>query len=434
MTAETTRIFTEQIREKILDESASLQAIHQKLGISGLVKAVDKRVRATKPNIYVIADPSGTPLAGNLHAFDTSVLLKTGWVDPPFKYFLAGEPDRKQAQFENLALGYVQVLPNKMRVLVGHDMGEPARLNRLIAGSLTAVLATMCLGVLLIWFSVGRQALKRVDGVTNASKQIMTGDLTQRLPVTGSGDEFDRLAQNLNQMLARIAELNDAMRQISDNIAHDLKTPLTRLRNSAEEALSTKHSAAAYRAVIEDMIRQADQIIRTFSALLMISRLDAGYSSEKMEALDLRAIARDVAELYEPVAEELGVTLEFVGPASVKVRGNRALLSQTLSNVVDNAIKYARKQKGTPKVSVYAAASNGIPSVQVSDNGPGIKPEDFDRVTQRFVRLEKSRSEPGSGLGLSLAKAVMKMHGGEFILSENKPGLRVTLQFAKVQK
>jgi signal transduction histidine kinase len=258
----------------------------------------------------------------------------------------------------------------------------------------------------------------------------MGGDLSGRLPVTGAGDEFDRLSQNLNTMLARIATLNEGLKQVSDNIAHDLKTPLTRLRNRAEATLAGKHKITDYREALEATISESDQLIKTFNAILMISRLEAGYSSENLAKVDLSAAIRDVVELYEPVAEEGGVTLEAAPMESIEIDGNRELIGQALSNIVDNAIKYSTDASEKPAVLVKLERADGQIRLVVTDNGQGIpNEEDRARATERFVRLEKSRSQPGSGLGLSLAKAIMKFHRGRLDLLPANPGLSVVMSF-----
>jgi signal transduction histidine kinase len=256
----------------------------------------------------------------------------------------------------------------------------------------------------------------------------MAGDLSRRLPVTGGGDEFDRLSTNLNEMLARIAVLNEGLKQVSDNIAHDLKTPLTRLRNRAEAALA-KNSHDQHREALEATIAESDQLIRTFNAILMISRLEAGYSAENTQPIDLAAIVGDVVELYEPAAEEVGVTLSADAPGELTISGNRELVGQALSNIVDNAIKYSAGCGEAPTVKVVAAREGSAIAIRVTDTGPGIPKEDRARATERFVRLEQSRTQPGSGLGLSLAKAVMTFHGGRLELSGQEPGLCVSMIF-----
>jgi signal transduction histidine kinase len=316
-----------------------------------------------------------------------------------------------------------------MILLVGRDLGEPEQLRGIVNHALLLAFGMMGIGALLIWLFVGRHALKRIDAISEAGRRIMGGDLTGRLPVSGSGDEFDRLSENLNVMLARIARLNDGLKQVSDNIAHDLKTPLTRLRNRAEAALAGKPSPAEYRAALEAAIAESDQLIRTFNAILMISRLEAGYSAEQAGPVDLAATVADVVDLYEPLAEEVGVGLAVGEVATATVAGNRELVGQALSNVVDNAIKYSAGSEDTPSVLVSLTRRGGDLVLEVADNGPGIPPEDMERVTERFVRLEQSRSRPGSGLGLSLARAVMEFHGGRLELSAKNPGLSVRMIF-----
>jgi signal transduction histidine kinase len=259
----------------------------------------------------------------------------------------------------------------------------------------------------------------------------MAGDLSGRLPVAGTGDELDRLADNVNAMLDRIEALMRGLKEVSDNIAHDLKTPLTRLRNRCEQALRSATGEASYRAALESTIAESDDLIRTFDALLMIARAESGQARENMTEFDASEIARDVGELYEPVADEKGIALKIDAPAAAPVRGNRELVSQALANLIDNAIKYAGtngKVNGVPAEIVVKAGNDGERiTLSVADRGPGIPDADRGRVVERFVRLEQSRSEPGSGLGLSLASAVARLHGGELKLEDNHPGLRTTI-------
>ncbi|AGB47244.1 signal transduction histidine kinase [Mesorhizobium australicum WSM2073] len=451
MTSLSARMLTGQTQETINDEVLGLARAYQRGGLPVLVRVVEARSRQPGANLYLIADANGQILTGNVQSLEPGVLENEGWTTSPFSYqrFGEGELDRlrnlptekgtaqpdqsdTQAQGEkgHNAIALVLRLPNQMIMLVGRDLGEPERFRAVIRRSLMLALGMMALGGILIWFFVGRAALKRIDGVSEASRRIMGGDLSGRLPVTGAGDEFDRLSENLNAMLARIATLNEGLKQVSDNIAHDLKTPLTRLRNRAEATLSGKQKTSDYRQALEGTIAESDQLIKTFNAILMISRLEAGYSSEHTSRVDLAVAVRDVVELYEPVAEEAGVSLDAEVNGAFVVDGNRELIGQALSNIVDNAIKYSTDSTSKPAVRVKLERTHGEIRLSVTDNGQGI-PDDADRAraTERFVRLEKSRSQPGSGLGLSLAKAVMTFHYGRLDLLPGNPGLSVVMSF-----
>jgi signal transduction histidine kinase len=271
--------------------------------------------------------------------------------------------------------------------------------------------------------------LNRIDAMNRSARAIMAGDLTLRLPVSGSGDELDRLAAGLNDMLARIAELMTGLREVSDNIAHDLRTPLTRLRNHAEAALRSADDPAAYRAALERTIEESDGLIRVFNALLAIARAEAGAESAGVGAFDIGEAVESVAELYAPVAEENGATLKVEATRGLMVIGNRELIGQAVANLIDNAVKHGAPEDeaaAKTEISVVARRDGASVAIEVADHGPGIPADDRARALERFVRLEGARSRPGSGLGLSLVAAVMRMHGGALRLDDNSPGLKVT--------
>jgi signal transduction histidine kinase len=439
MTGLSSRMLASQTRETINEEVVGLADAYRRGGLPLLVRVIERRAGQPSANLYLITDPNGRILSGNVQALEPGVLDTEGWTDQPFTYLRYGDTSQTEGGYSqdaragnprrHAAIALVERLPNRMIVLVGRDLGEPERFRVVVRNALVGALGIMAAGGLLIWFFVGRRALKHIDRVSEASRRIMGGDLNGRLPVSGAGDEFDRLSENLNTMLARIAELNEGLRQVSANIAHDLKTPLTRLRNRAEAALGEQDDPQKYREALEQTIAESDQLIRTFNAILMISRLEAGYSAEPAGLVDLSELVRGVVELYEPVAEEMGVALKADIAPAIEVNGNRELIAQAASNIVDNAIKYSA-DGDTSKVTVSLERKNGKAILRVSDNGPGIPDEhDRRRATERFVRLEQSRSQPGSGLGLSLAKAVMKFHAGRLDLEPLDPGLSVVMSF-----
>lgn len=441
VTSLSARMVTNQTQQTIDEEAQGLVRAYQRGGLPVLVRVVEQRARQPGANLYLIADPNGRVLSGNVESLEPGVLDTDGWSPRPFFYTRFGEAaapaflgeaqgdTASSSERAHNAIALVFRLPNRMIVLVGRDLGEPERFRAVVRRSMAVAFGMMGLGAFLIWFFVGRHALRRIDSVSEASRRIMGGDLSGRLPVSGTGDEFDRLSENLNQMLARIQTLNEGVKQVSANVAHDLKTPLTRLRNRAEAALASGDDTREHREALMSTIAESDQLIRTFNAILMISRLEAGNMAEASEPVDLAQILRDVAELYEPLAEEDGVVLaaDFAGP--VTITGNRELIGQALSNIVNNAIKYSQGAEGRPAVTLFLTRRSDEVELGVRDNGPGIAVADRERVTERFVRLEQSRSLPGSGLGLSIAKAVMTFHGGRLELDSAAPGLFVRMIF-----
>jgi signal transduction histidine kinase len=419
----TRRLINEQITRIVTAEVNRLREQYVEAGIRGLVLFIDLRSRRPGSSLYLVTTPTGEGLAGNVSALAPGALDHPGWIETSYRRI--EQPD----DVEHRALVQVVELPGGFRLLVGRDLEERERIYGIIANAGRWSFALVVVLGLAGGFFVSRRVLKRIDAMTDTAHTIMAGDLTGRLPIAGSGDELDRLADNVNAMLERIEGLMRGLKEVSDNIAHDLKTPLTRLRNRCEQALRSAKGEVDYRAALEATIAESDELIRTFDALLMIARAESGQARDNMTDFDAAEIARDVGELYEPLADEKGLALTVEAPAAAPVRGNRELVSQALANLVDNAIKYAgpetSKINGAPAEIVVKAGTEGERiTLTVADHGPGIAEPDRGRVVERFVRLEQSRSLPGSGLGLSLAAAVARLHGGELKLEDNHPGLR----------
>jgi signal transduction histidine kinase len=420
---QTNVILATQLESAIQAETRSLDEQYRSGGIDQLVRTVAERSETPGNSLYLLTDAEGHRLAGTFRTVSSELWNSEGRVA-----FVYRRPGQGGAE-ERLAYAVVFRLKDGSRLIVGRDIEDRREFGRVIRSAFLWSLGGMALIGVIGGLLIGRNFLRRIETITETSQQIMAGDLSRRIPVTASGDEFDRLAASLNAMLQRIAELIEGFKEVSDNIAHDLKTPLTRLRNRTEAALREARGEQAYRDALQSTIEEADEIIRTFDALLSIARLEAGASSTARAEFDLNAVVGGVCELYEPVAEEKGIRLACEAGSKTLVRGERQLIAQAVANLVDNAIKYAgdAEERGAADISVSIALNGENAQVIVADHGPGIPAADRERALRRFVRLEASRSRPGSGLGLSLAAAVARLHGGGIALLDNQPGVKAVL-------
>ena len=411
-----------QTDEIIQTEINALAEQFNQQGMVGLVRALDRRsasARATR-GLYLLTDASFKPLVGNLSRWPDAEPDAEGWVTFALQYADEAGGDFGRARIFRLR--------GPLYLLVGRDIRERSAFESLIRGSLIWGAAITFALALAGGTLMSRAMLRRVDAINDTSREIIAGDFSRRVPVSGSGDEFDRLAGNLNAMLDQIERLMAGMKQVTSNIAHDLRTPLNRLRGRLEQALIGNPDPDAYREALAGSIEEADNLLKTFAALLNIAQAEAGATRERFAAVDLAALIRDVADLYDPLAEERGLTLKVDAPAASPVQGDRHLLFQAVANLLDNAIKFTAAAN-VPDKSIAIRLDQASPGVDivVQDHGPGIPPDQRTRVLDPFVRLEDSRSEPGNGLGLSLAAAVAQLHGGALSLEDNKPGLRATL-------
>jgi signal transduction histidine kinase len=416
------RVLDDQIVNTIEAEISGLSEQYRIGGIRRLINIVERRAREPGASLYLVTTPSGERVVGNVGALAPGTLDRPGQREVDY----ASEDGEEMS---HRAIVRTYILPSGFRLLVGRDVEERLRIREIIRRAFGwALLLVGILGCFGAWF-ITRRVLKRVDDMTETTRTIMAGDLNGRLALAGTGDELDRLAENLNAMLDRIGELLIGLKEVSDNIAHDLKTPLTRLRNKADEALRTAQTREQLRAALESTIEESDNLIRIFNALLMIARLEAGGARETMTDFDAAEVTRGVAELYEAAAEEAGLPLQVSADGALPVHGSRELVGQALANVVDNALKYGASGPATTlhPITIEARQQGGQAVIAVADRGPGIPEAERGRVLERFVRLEGARSRPGFGLGLSLAAAVARLHGGALRLEDNQPGLRIVL-------
>jgi signal transduction histidine kinase len=413
-------LIDEQISQTIDADITGLAEQYQQGSMQRLVSIIDRRIRQPGAGLYLLTTYAGEPITGNVASLPAGVLDRPGLIEITYQ-----RPGETKAAHR--ALARVFALPGGFHLLVGHDLEEEEGLRHILSGALVSSLIWLIIIGTLGSLLVARRVLHRVDAINAHARTIVAGDLSGRLPLAGSGDELDRLVLNLNGMLERIAELMHGLREVSDNIAHDLRTPLTRLRGGAEQALRSSASPADYRLALEKVIDEADGMIRIFDALLMIARAEAGAGPGGMLELDVGAVAHDVAELYEPLAEERGAVLAVEAVPGLRVHGSRELVGQAVANLVDNALKYGVGDNVPPQITIGAQSDGATVSLTVADRGPGIPAQDRTRVLDRFVRLENARSRPGYGLGLSLAAAVARLHGGALHLEDNAPGLRVVI-------
>ncbi len=425
----TRRTLDAQTDQIIEAEITGLAEQYSHLGLRGLAETVRARSLHGGQALYLLSDGLRHTIAGNLDAWPQTVATPNNFVEFDYERPVEGKLETRRARGRMFALSGDFVL------LVAQDVHERYLTTRMFTTTLPWTVALILLLGLGGGALMSQNMLRRLDAINRTSGDIIKGDLTRRVPLAGSGDEFDLLAENLNRMLDRIERLMKGLREVTDSVAHDLRTPLNRLRNRLEESVARLNAGGGGSGnmanEIERAIVETDQLIGTFNALLLIAETDAGTTRASMVALDLGEVAADVMELYEPLAEERQVSLTLVPAADVMVDGNRSLIAQAMANLVDNAIKY------TPEggqVRIGLAVKDRFVEMSVADSGPGIPAEDRARVVERFVRLEASRNSPGTGLGLSLVSAVAHFHNAALVLEDSDVaggGLKAVLRFPR---
>jgi signal transduction histidine kinase len=411
-----TKSYLESEMERSVDaDMQALTELGRRTSPEAIAQVIAARVQ-TNPDgdsVYLLADRNFKPLVGNIGTWPELTTLEDGWV----------EFERTNRTGEVTAVRAMLHRPqNDLWLLVGRQFGWE-RLKGLLNISLSWGLGISLALAFAAGLLMSANVVRRVQAINATSRRIMRGDLSQRISTQGSQDEFDELALNLNAMLNQIENLMASVQHMSDNVAHDLRTPLTRLRNRLERLQKT--AVAQDAEAIEACLTDADGLLETFASLLSIARIESGTTGSN-EPVNLSLVTTDACELYQAVAEEKSIDLHQDLAGSIQVKGDRNLIFQALTNLLDNAIKYTPEGG---RVDVRLTQDLQTVRLSVADSGPGIPVDRREKVLQRFYRLDESRSEPGSGLGLSLVRAIAVRHKAELRLEDNDPGLRVTLQF-----
>ena len=427
----TARDLQNRADQDIVQESQMLTRVYQRGGVNGLARFITQLSQIPNANLYALRNNKNDIVAGNFTDKDSLwdlTRLDDGWVS--FSSIRnktsANEtmPTRKQ-----FFRGKEFIVRGSYNLIIGRDVSNEIYLKeRFLNTIISATLLILILG-LFGGYVLSRNILNRISAINKTSIEIMDGDLLQRLPIGSSNDELNQLSVNLNNMLDRLNKLMTGMKDVSDNIAHDLRTPLNKIRTNLEVTLMSNPTSENYRNSIQEVIYDIDIVINTFNSLLAISRVESGSLSLEKEKVDINKLLENVIDLWEPLAEEKNINLINQSDDNIYIEGNKNLLSQAISNLIDNAIKYGPQGN---KINIGAKFENDNVILWVSDNGPGIPNKDKERVLERFARLDVSRNTKGTGLGLSLVASSIRFHKGTIQLLDSKPnGLIVKLEIPK---
>lgn len=409
-----------QADETIEAEIVGLDERYRLTGLSGLTASIRERLsrRPVGSSIYLLTDRLYTPIVGNLDRWPAAEVDAEGWMT--FELTVMPDEPKHEVRAKPFAL------PQGFRLLVGRDMYElQAMRSRLVLtlgwGLALTVGLALAGGVVM-----SRSRVRRIGVINDAIGAVMGGDLSRRIPTDssrGGGGEIEELVVRLNRMLDELEQLVEGVRRVSDSIAHDLRTPLARLKTRLERLRQSGAGEEAERAAEE-----ADELLATFAALLRIARIESGEARSQFGTVDLTALIDDAAELYRPLIEERGKKFVIHNAPEVSVQGDRDMLFQAVANLLDNALKHT---PSPGRIELSMGTTNRSVHIVVADDGEGIPIDERDNVLGRFYRLDSSRTTTGSGLGLSLVAAVVNLHQGDLRFEDNDPGLRVVVELQR---
>ncbi len=414
----------EQIRDKISEDIQTLSDEAASDGTQSIVQDIEERLKASpnRRDYLFLADAAGRKIAGNLERIE----MTEGWRENPYDPASGQAPVADDDHDDHQLWGQGKRLADGSFLFVGQDAASVLATQEAIVGSFAWAAGIASLLAALVGFILSQRFLRRIDAINMTSQAIMDGKLKSRIPVSGTADEIDRLSANLNRLFDSNQALMEGLKQQGTSIAHDLRTPLSRMRQALEEARTRRRSPAAYEKAIDAAIADSDQLLATFAALLRIAQIEAGSRKAGFTRVDIGQLLERVAEAYAPVAEDEGKELITHAANGMQVNGDSGLLLQVFSNLVENAIRHTPKGA---RISIDLAADEGSVTVIVADDGPGIPEAQREKVLERFFRLDRSRTTPGNGLGLALVAAVAGIHGIRLSLEDNHPGLKAVLVF-----
>ncbi len=415
----------QQVDRELIHELEELKSHYKKYNTDSLIKHIDLRLQYGKHlhHYYALTDENFSLLSGS--NFLVPYIMEIPFEEEKISFTDAFEVLHGKDDDNDLRMATIH-LDNKLYLISAQSNSSIEELQEhTLTAIIIAIIVTLS-SAFIIGLYMSRQTLDKINAINTGLEKSIANNFKYSLPVPKREDEFQTLILKLNLMLARIKELITGMRQVTDNIAHDLRNPLTRLKNRLEVTLLQPRAENEYQQAMEKAIEDGNELIKTFNSLLSIAQAEAGVRRDNWQSIDLSELIDDIADLYRIVAEEHGLMLDWEKKETIEITGNRQLLAQTLSNLLENSIKYSHP---SGKISLLLYREDKHPVIEVSDTGPGIPEQYREKVLARFQRLDNSRSTSGSGLGLSLVNAVAKLHSAKLTLLDNKPGLRVKIIF-----